>query len=180
VRSGELNRNPLTGEPCSGTRVSQIRGQGRSWLCHFLKQDSSLCTIYSQRPLACRKFKCWDTKPITAIMGKDLLTRFDVIQKENLLPWIERHERECPLPDMAQLRDILAQGPAEPKLRAELAELVSRDLLFRCQAVDTHKLTLEEELFYFGRPLMTPARPPGSEAIGSQLKYPDYNGFLGN
>jgi Fe-S-cluster containining protein len=153
IRKGELVSHPLTGRVLAVEReLVKICGTGGDWRCFYFSTSRG-CTIYASRPIACRVLKCWDPTEISAIVGKDTLTRLDILAEgDPLRPLVAEHERLCPCPDMELIRRSLASGSLEGLLD-NLQRLVNADLSFRNQAVKDHDLSLAEELFYFGRPI---------------------------
>ena len=152
IRKGELAFDPLSGRVQAVTyELVKICGTGREWCCFYYAAGKG-CTIYASRPSACRVLKCWDPDEILARIGKDLLTRLDILAMEDPLRLlVEEHERLCPCPDMELIRDSLLTGSLHDL--AELQRLVDTDLGFRNKVVKDHALSLAEELFYFGRPI---------------------------
>jgi Fe-S-cluster containining protein len=152
IRKGELAFDPLAGRVQAVTyELVKICGTGLDWRCFYYAAGRG-CTIYASRPSACRALKCWDPDPILALVGKDLLTRLDILAAgDPLRPLIEVHERRCPCPDMERICDALSSGSLNNL--DNLQRLVDEDLSFRGQAVKDYDLSLAEELFYFGRPI---------------------------
>jgi Fe-S-cluster containining protein len=152
IRKGELADDPLTGRVHAlACELVKINGSGRDWRCFYYAGGMG-CTIYASRPSACRVLKCWDTAAILALVGKDTLTRLDILAAgDSLRPLVEEHERLCPCPDMEMIRDSVLSENLQGL--DDLQRLVDADLRFRDQVVNKHGLSLAEEIFYFGRPL---------------------------
>ena len=152
IRKGELAHDPLAGRvQAVAYELVKICGTGREWRCFYYEAGKG-CTMYASRPSACRVLKCWDPDEILALIGKDMLTRLDILAVgEPLRLLVEEHERLCPCPDMELIRDALLAGSLHDL--AELQRLVDTDLGFRDQVVKDHALALAEELFFFGRPI---------------------------
>ena len=152
IRKGELADDPLTdGVHAVAYELVKINGTGRDWRC-FYYADGKGCTIYASRPLACRVLQCWDTAAILALVGKDMLTRLDIlVAGDPLRGLVEEHERLCPCPDMEMIRDSVLSGRVQGL--DDLQRLVDADLRFRDRVVNEHGLSLAEEMFVFGRPL---------------------------
>lgn len=149
IRKGELALNPLTGkvQPVA-VELVKIIGAGRQWDCCYYDETDG-CTIYDHRPHACRILKCWDTEEILALVGKDTLSRFDILDADDpLIPVIREHERICPCDG---LEDVLA-GRLSEKLKKDLEKRVRDDLRFRTRIIADYNLKLSRELFCFGRP----------------------------
>lgn len=152
IRKGELASNPLTGKIQSvAVELVKIAGTGRQWACCYYDADSG-CTVYLDRPHACRVLKCWDTQEILALVEKDTLSRFDILENEDpLIAVIREHERICPCHDLGFIQANFGRLSEEQK--NELEQRVRADLRFRIRAIGDFHLNVREELFYFGRPL---------------------------
>ncbi|MEW6109578.1 MAG: YkgJ family cysteine cluster protein [Nitrospirota bacterium] len=155
VRKGEPAFTPVScGIEPSGYELVKVAGRGKGWSCCFFDEAESSCIIYEHRPLECRLLKCWDTSDLISVIGKDTITRIDIIHPDNpVLRAIEAHEQECSVQKVEALISALTKKADRVEILAELAELVRRDLFIRSQAVSEFELTLPVELFYFGRPL---------------------------
>jgi Fe-S-cluster containining protein len=152
IRKGELAENPLAGkiQPVA-VELVKIVGTGRQWDCCYY-DESSGCTVYKDRPYACRVLKCWDTKEILGLVEKDTLSRFDILDKDDpLVQVILEHERICPCGDLGFIQTNL--GRLSDAQKNELEKRVRSDLRFRTRVIEDFQLKVSEELFYFGRPL---------------------------
>ncbi len=161
IRKGELAHNPLT-EKIQPVMVELVKivGTGRKWNCCYYNEDTG-CTIYDDRPHACRVLKCWDTEEILELVETDTLSRFDILDKDDpLIPVIQEHERICPCDDLGLIQANLARLSDEKK--KELERRVRGDLHFRTRVIADFQLKVSEELFYFGRPLFQLLQPLGA------------------
>ncbi len=163
IRRGELVDHPLTGRLQSvAYEVVKITGTGREWCCVFYSGRRG-CTIHPRRPSACRALKCWDTTEIAALVGRDTLTRLDILKAgDPLRPLVQEHERLCPCPDMEQVRSSVLDGTLADLPALQI--LVADDLRFRGRVVREMQLSLAEEMFAFGRPLFQLLQAVGIEA----------------
>jgi Fe-S-cluster containining protein len=169
VRRGELAFQPLAAcpEPVRHEFL-KMKGQNSTWCCAYYDEATKGCRRYAHRPLACGVLDCTDTGPLLAIAGQDLLTRFDCITPDDpLLPHVRRHEEDCPCPDMQTIRRDLEQDQRAATLLAELEAAVNRDLAFRSSVTADFRLSLAQELFYFGRPLFQLLLPLGMHAVNT-------------
>lgn len=155
IRAGEPAYNPIKGivEPTSSELI-KISGKGTSWECSFYDPAQSSCTIHQNRPMECRLLKCWNTREITEISGQECLCRHDLLQSDDqLLDYMADHEKKCSfavaLQHIEHLADTRLQQEALQKLKAILTE----DLAIREEAINRFQLSLQKELFYFGRPM---------------------------
>lgn len=168
IRKGELVHNPLAGkiQPVS-VELVKIVGTGRHWDCCYYDENKG-CTVYDDRPYACRALKCWDTTEILDLVEKDTLSRLDILDKDDpLIPVIIEHERLCPCGDLRFIRDNW--GRMSPIQRNELEKRVRSDLRFRTRVIGDFELKLSEELFYFGRPLFQLLEPLGIRISESSM-----------
>ena len=171
VRRGELALPPLGREPEPvAHEFLKVRGQGGDWCCMFYDHGMRGCTIYGQRPLACGLLDCSRPEEILAIAGRDLLTRFDCLAEDDpLLDMIRQHEARCPCPDLVLIREQIRNRARRQDILHGLTGLVTVDLALRSRAAVRHGLSLEMELFCFGRPLFQLLAPLGvvtSESAG--------------
>lgn len=153
IRRGELAHNPLSGtiEPILSELV-KIRGTGQEWCCWYYEPASKGCSIYGNRPLACGILKCWQPEETLALVGKDLLSRLDILDDDDPLhPLVLEHERLCPCPDMGDVEKTLSEQA--DNILQSLEDQVNIDLAFRDRVVKEFNLPLSLELFLFGRPL---------------------------
>lgn len=155
IRKGELAFSPLSGRPEPIQKeLVKVAGKGKSWVCCFYDEDKSTCTIYSHRPLECRILKCWDTAELLSVIGKDTLTRADILEENDpILPFVEKHEKECSIETAEDFISVLSEKKDDPDSLAKLTALVHHDLAIRSRAITEFGLSLEAELFFFGRPL---------------------------
>ena len=163
IRKGELAFSPLSGriEPLQH-EIVKIAGKGKQWACAFHNRKESSCAIYTHRPLECRLLKCWDTAKLLSVIGKDTLTRADIIDRDDpIFPFIETHDKECSLQIAADLISVLSEKKDDPISLAKLTALVHHDLALRSKAISEFGLSLEAELFIFGRPLFKIMRGKG-------------------
>lgn len=160
LRKGELAHNPKT-DRVQGLSVELVKlnGTGREWNCVYYDSKAG-CTIYNQRPYACRALKCWDTAGILALVEKDTLNRLMILGEDHpMIPIIAEHERICPCDDLEYVQKNYGKlSEAEQK---EIEKRVRYDLRFRAQVIKDFDLKLSEELFYFGRPLFQLLQPLG-------------------
>lgn len=153
IRKGELADHPLTGRvQAMENELVKICGTGRDWRCFYFSESRG-CMIYASRPIACQVLKCWDPTEISALVGRDTLTRLDILATgDPLRPLVEEYERLCSCPDMEAVRRSLQDGSSEG-LMNDLQTLVDADLNFRDRVVRDHGISLALEVFLFGRPI---------------------------
>lgn len=162
IRKGEPAFNPFTGkvEPASYEMI-KIAGKGASWECIFYDAAQSACIIHADRPLECSLLQCWDTRGIAEIYGRECLSRFDLVADQDpIRDHIKRHEQQCSYARTLPFLDQLSSPSPDKASMEELQGLMRQDLALRDQAVSVFGLSLQQELFYFGRPLFQSLQHP--------------------
>ena len=161
VRKGELALQPLVDAPQPVIEeFIKLQGQGSNWCCRFYDHDATECTIYDHRPVACGLLDCTHPDELLAITGRDLLNRFDLISDDDpLLPLVKLHEEHCVVPQLSELTDDLKTE--KEKTLEQLTRQVNLDLSVRSKAEREFNLSVDRELFYFGRPLFQLVQPFG-------------------
>ncbi len=169
VRRGELAFQPLAASPEPvAHEFLKLTGRNGSWQCVFYDEATKGCGRYEHRPMACGLLDCTNTGPLLDIAGQDLLTRFDCIADDDpLLPLVRDHEAQCPCPDLLAVRQTIEPGAFTATRLAELEAAVARDLALRSQAAVSFRLSVAQELFYFGRPLFQLLLPLGIQAVNT-------------
>lgn len=76
-----------------------------------------------------------------------------------MIPIIIEHERICPCDDLDYLRNNY--GKLSTTEKKDVEKRVRHDLRFRTRIIKDFDLKLNEELFYFGRPLFQLLQPLG-------------------
>lgn len=155
IRQGEpvLQLNSEKPEPAKSETI-KIKGKKSEWTCLFFVSEKSECAIYSHRPLECSLLKCWNTEDLENVAGENLLNRHDMIPADDpILTLIKTQEEKCSLENLAQLLARLPNNDTHQQVLAELSYLINTDLAIRSEACDRFDLSLELELFFFGRPL---------------------------
>ena len=161
LRKGEFAHNPVTNKiQATSAEIVKLRGTGGEWTCCYYDPTTCGCSIYANRPLACRTLKCWDPEESLALVEMDLLSRTDILEGEKvLLELVAQYERTCPLPDFNTLALDVRRQP--DKCIAALERQVNGDIGFRDRAVEDSTTVSDEELFLFGRPLFQLLQPFG-------------------
>jgi Fe-S-cluster containining protein len=163
IRKGELVFDPVLGtlRPVHQELI-KVRGKGEDWSCYFFDDKSSSCTIYEHRFLECRLLKCWDPSELLSVIGKNTISRADIINPEDpIMKVIETHEQECPYHEVQELIFNLSRRTGKSKTVAQLTELVKKDLAIRSYAISELGLQEEFEFFVFGLPLFKVLRRMG-------------------
>ncbi len=161
LRKGEFAHNPVSNKVQATTaEIVKLRGTGGKWTCCYYDPATCGCTLYENRPLACRTLKCWDPDESLALVETDLLSRIEILEREkHLRNLIARYEEVCLLPDFNAIALDVRRDP--DKSIADLEKQVNADINFRDRAVEGSSTVSEEELFLFGRPLFQLLQPFG-------------------
>ncbi len=170
IREREFAYNPVSDSiQATKTEIVKLKGTRKEWTCCYYDPESRGCTIYENRPMACEILKCWDPEDSLALVGTDLLSRFEIVRRDEALKkLITEYELACPLPDFEHLSEALLENPE--KIIASLENLINSDLQFRNKAVANSEKILEEEMFLFGRPIFQLLQPFGLAVMQSGNK----------
>lgn len=165
IRRDEPAHNPLLDEVvASDAEFIKIKGQGNSWSCVFFDQVNNGCHIYQTRPLECRLLFCRDTGPLAEIMGRDLLSRQQLLpENDAVLSLLDQLEEECSY----RLVNILLadKDNDQSETTKQLSDLVRADLAIRDTFLRNFPKRQQEELFLFGRPLFLVLAPYGFRLV---------------
>lgn len=154
IRTGEPVFSPLVNgiEP-SRTELIKLAGRDDSWTCHFFDQAHNLCGIYANRPQECHLLKCWDPSKLTKVIYQHCLSRQDIIPAaDSLWELITLQEEHCAFAKIASLATEFT-ATCHPAIQSEIARIVSLEMKIRQRAIQLRRLSVAEELLYFGRPL---------------------------
>ncbi|MFN2354565.1 MAG: YkgJ family cysteine cluster protein [Desulfopila sp.] len=170
IRKGELVYKPYTSAPIAARcELIKFSGTGKEWQCFYYDYEEKGCMIYTERPVSCRRLKCWDTAAVEQLVEEDTLDRFDIVAPDApVLFFIQEHENSCPCPDLQALQSAIEQR-AVVDLQ-ELEELVNEDIRIRTAAVQKLKISLAEELFYFGRPMFQLLQQLGVKVVEKESR----------
>ncbi|PLX50720.1 MAG: YkgJ family cysteine cluster protein [Desulfobulbaceae bacterium] len=149
IRQGEPAYQPASDsvEPAA-CEMLKVQGVAGSWQCLFFEAATKSCTIHVNRPLECRLLQCQDPAPLLAVSGRDCLNRRDIMaQDDPAIPFIEAFT-QC---SWHTVHSLLEELDATTLL--EIEKIIRTDLFLREEAVHSLKLSLAQELFYFGRPM---------------------------
>lgn len=164
IRKGEFAFNPVVNRvEATLDEIVKLKGTGKEWTCCYYDPQTQGCTIYETRPMACGVLKCWNPEDSLALVGKDLLSRVDILQGDGTLTdLVLEYDLACPLPDCTKLTRKLSG-----KTLKSLEDAINKDLRFRDRVVAQSAQILEEEMFLFGRPLFQLLHPLGFSVMQS-------------
>jgi len=133
--------------------IIKIKGRQGSWTCIFFDDRQKACTIYNDRPLECRKLKCWDTGELEQMYNRSRPTRKDLLATvEGLWELVEDHQQRC---DYGKIEKLIKNldGPKKDQAQKELIEIIQYDAEIRKLVVEKGGLDSAMLDFIFGRPL---------------------------
>ncbi|MCB2183137.1 MAG: YkgJ family cysteine cluster protein [Desulfobulbaceae bacterium] len=162
IRQGELAFNPFNNRlEHSKHELLKIAGKAGGWECIFYDSAKSSCTIHQNRPLECRLLKCWDIHDIEQINGKEYLNRADIVEKNDpLREYMELAEEKCSYFEINSFLQKIRGQKQDQSILEQLTAILEQDLGIRNKAVYFYKLSLQSELFYFGRPMFQTVYSP--------------------
>jgi len=154
IRKNELVSSPSSNSPVkTDQELIKIKGQGNRWNCLFFNNNDNNCTIYISRPMECRLFKCWEPAELQAVIGKNTLSRKDLLADDDpALESITLLEEQCPIEQLHALTPLLSEESNRDEAIKKLEILANKDLQIRMQAIQQFSLSQSQELFLFGRP----------------------------
>jgi hypothetical protein len=155
IRKGERAYNPVSGKADPVPReMVKVIGKETEWTCVFFDEESSSCSIYEHRFLECRLLQCWNLSQILPVIGRNTLSRFDLINPgDPILEVIATHELDCPPGEVENLLLALSNGADRSEIFPRLSALVQKDRVLRSYAIDELGMKREYEPFIFGRRL---------------------------
>ncbi|MDY0132467.1 MAG: YkgJ family cysteine cluster protein [Desulforegulaceae bacterium] len=153
LRKGETAFDPRENRAITlENELIKIKGKSKSWTCLYLDEESKLCSIYDSRPVECRILKCWDTKPIIAMMNKNLLTREVVFEKiEGLAQLIKEHDKKC---SYDEIKYLLEKIETSEKALTSLKDIILFDINIREIVAEKQKAASYMLDLIFGRSLV--------------------------
>lgn len=155
IRTGEPAYDPLTDttKPVD-QELLKLTGRNSAWTCCFYENSTGSCSIYQYRPLECRLLKCWDTRELNEIIGRNTLTRKDLINPADpILNLLSAQDEQCNYNRINTLVSELKNNPGNSASLDELTLTVRKDLIIRAHAQKQFSISLARELFLFGRPV---------------------------
>ncbi|MEW6585589.1 MAG: YkgJ family cysteine cluster protein [Nitrospirota bacterium] len=155
IRKGERAFNPVT-EKVGAVPIELVRvmGKGTGRTCFFFDEERASCRVYEHRFLECRLLQCWDPSQIMQVIGRNTLSRFDLINPDDpIVEVIGMHDRDCPGGEVEDLASNSLTASDRADVFRRLSSLVRKDEAIRSYALDELGMKKEYELFIFGRPI---------------------------
>ncbi len=117
-----------------------------------LYEGSGECSIYEQRPLQCREYRCWNTEPPLEGIEDKRLTRQDIFgQVAPIYEIIIKHEDLCSYEKFIGLLETLEQGSQEQV--EEILEMLKFDSTVRDFVRENFGVNAKSLDLLFGRPM---------------------------
>jgi Fe-S-cluster containining protein len=154
IRKGEpvFSLAAETPEPAQ-SEIIKIKGRDSGWTCLLFQENETKCVIYEHRPLECSLLQCWETADLEKIAGRNLLSRYDIIEPHDpILPYLKVYDEKCSLENLTRVLSKVNSKSSQQEAIEILARMVKIDLALRSQAYARFHFSLDLELFFFGRP----------------------------
>ncbi len=166
IRKGEPVRDNISEKIVyAPSDIIKIKGQKNGWTCFYYDEIEKRCAVYKYRPLECKLLKCWDTREIERVFGKNLLTRKEVMSSvEGLWELIVEHDQRCSYKEIRKLTDEHGKTKKE-NLSEKVDEIIAYDKIMRELVVKKGQLDSELLDFLFGRPLSVTMRLNSAEKL---------------
>jgi Fe-S-cluster containining protein len=157
IRQGEQAYDNIKGivEPQQAD-IIKIKSRKNTSTCTFYDEQSHACGIYRHRPVECRILKCWNTREIQNMYGKNRLDRFDIIGNvDGLWDLVSDHQRNCSfegVPDF--INDVKRTGKKDPLNEKKIRYIIRYDMEIRSLLTRKNKIDPDLLDFLFGRPFI--------------------------
>lgn len=162
IRTGEMAHDNVRGEliPVTTDHI-KLKGRGDQWTCCHYDETSGGCSEYENRPLECRRLKCWDTIELEKIYGQELLGREDLLADvEGLWDLVSDHQQRCSYERARKLMNRL-DGDSRISARRELLQMIQYDIEIRRLVAEKGGPGAEMVEFLFGRPMSDTLKAEG-------------------
>lgn len=140
-------------QPAS-TDIIKIKSKPNQQTCIFFDPDQSGCQIYQERPVECRKLKCWNTTEIIAIYDKNRISRKTILSGvQELRDLVQDHHSRCSYQTIAYLSDQIKNKKKQHEAFQKINSMIQYDNSIRAVLAEKNESLLEITEFLFGRPL---------------------------
>lgn len=144
--------------PVEGVKIDEDSG------CVFY-EGAGQCSIYNDRPLQCREFKCWDNTPPMEGLEYRCLTRKDLFSEiPSLIEIINKHEEFCSYEIFLNLIEKFQNG--DESVLDEIVDIIKFDLSSREFVFNTFGVSEKATNLILGRPMTD-----SLEYLGIHLSY---------
>jgi Fe-S-cluster containining protein len=151
LRRGEPVKSPFDQKPffLLDERI-KIRERDNSEECIFFNDETSLCGMYSDRPIQCRAQACWDPAPAQDISKQPYLTRRDIFKSVDLLlEIILEHDQRCAFQKLNEAFTRLLETKGETI--EEVLQILSYEDHFRSFVCEKLNVPSDQAELVFGR-----------------------------
>lgn len=163
IRKGELVQKPFSDEASpTKTELVKLKGKRGSWTCTYFDETLKNCSIYLTRPYSCTVLECWNPTASIELIERDTLTRMDIIEEQDpLRGYVLEYEALCPVPDYMAVKERRLDDDG----KAQISLLANTDLRIRTGISSKFNLSVDNEMFYFGRPVFQLLAPLGVQSV---------------
>jgi Fe-S-cluster containining protein len=160
IRVGELVHDNVRGvlRPLSEEMIKIKEEKGGA--CRFFNASNNQCGVYDDRPIQCRKLKCWEPSDLERLHDSARLSRADVLKtRPSLAELVQNHEQRF---SYAKLAEVVEEYRKSGRTSADrLIHLLRHEFAFRPFVVDRASIPRESLDFLFGRPFIQTIRMHG-------------------
>lgn len=133
--------------------IIKIKAKPGENSCMFFDAKGMACSIYDQRPLECKAFKCWDTQEAEGLFLFDVLDKRDIFPSGSaFIEVIAAYDQRFPPKEIFSMifeaRDLLDSGK---ETLAALTDIAIKDKIFRDKIQETFGIKAEALDFFLGR-----------------------------
>ncbi|MEZ0328782.1 MAG: YkgJ family cysteine cluster protein [Dissulfuribacterales bacterium] len=133
--------------------IIKIKSKPAENTCMFFDAQAMCCSIYDERPLECRAFRCWDTEEAEGLFLTDVLARENIFPVGSaFLEVINAYDQRFPPKEIFSMifeaRDLLDSAQ---EILSELQDVAEKDAMFRRRVRATFKIEEDALDFFLGR-----------------------------
>lgn len=152
IRDGERVKSKGDGNIYeSFIELIKISDKDGTQVCVFYK-DKEGCSIYENRPLQCRMYRCWVPENLMNGLEESALKRSDIFGSiDFLMEVIERHEEKCSYKKLSDAFDRLAGGSEDAV--EDIMDMLQYDTYIRPFLVERFNIPKNAMNLILGRPL---------------------------
>ncbi|MCX8069538.1 MAG: YkgJ family cysteine cluster protein [Thermodesulfovibrionales bacterium] len=130
--------------PIEGIKIDEDSG------CIFY-EGAGECSIYNDRPLQCREFRCWDNTPQLEGLENRCLTRKDIFSEiPLLLDIIDKHEDIC---SYERFLNLIEEFQNDKEVLEEIGEILQYDKSAREYVSNSFGVDEKTLNLIFGKPM---------------------------
>lgn len=170
IRNGERLRSKQDGNIYeSFVELVKIREQSGTSTCIFYDKREG-CTIYENRPVQCRIYKCWAPENLMNGLDENGLKRSDIFGSVDLLmDVIEKHEGKCSYQKISEAFESLAEENADAI--DEIIDMLQYDTYIRPFLEEKFNIPPSATTLLLGTPLIETINEFGFKVIKEGDEY---------